>query len=121
MSRDRTVQICEEIPFTKVEWGRTKELVGRFCIAQSDNLLVKITEYLPHFQHPTHVHPEQEEVIYVLSGKAISESETGRIDLYPGYIAHVPAGTVHATYNPYDEPCRCVIIKSPADKDQFKT
>ena len=120
MKRDRTVQNIEEIPFTSVDWGQTKELVGRFCVAQSDNILVKISEYLPHFEHSTHVHPEQEEVIFVLSGKAISETETGRIDLYPGCVAHVPAGVVHATYNPNDEPCRAVIIKSPPDKDQYK-
>ena len=120
MKRDRTVQNAEALPFTQVEWGQTKELVGRYCTAQSDNVLVKITEYLPHFEHSTHIHPEQEEIIFVLSGNAISETATGRIDLHPGYVAHVPAGVVHATYNPYDEPCRCVIIKSPADKDQFK-
>lgn len=121
MKRDRTVKNTEDLAFNKVEWGRTKELVGRFCEAQSDNVLVKITEYLPHFQHATHVHPEQEEIIFVLSGHAISETETGRIELSPGYVAHVPAGIVHATYNPYDETCRCIIIKSPADKDQFKS
>ena len=102
-------------------WGQTKELVGRFCRAQSDHVLVKITEYLPHFEHSPHVHPEQEEIILVLSGRAISETATGQIDLYPGCVAHVPAGLRHATYNPFDEPCRCVIIKSPADQDQFKT
>lgn len=121
MARDRTVINTQNVDFTKVEWGQTKELVGRFCQAQSDNVLVKITEYLPHFQHSTHVHPQQEEIIFVLSGNAVSETETGRLDLHPGYVAHVPAGVVHATYNPYDEPCRCVIIKSPADTDRFKS
>ena len=67
------------------------------------------------------MHPQQEEIIFVLSGNAVSETETGRLDLHPGYVAHVPAGVVHATYNPYDEPCRCVIIKSPADTDRFKS
>jgi len=121
MERDRTVQNTEEIPFTSVAWGQTKELVGRFCVAQSENILVKISEYLPHFEHSPHVHEEQEEVIYVLSGKAITETASGRLDLYPGYVAHVPAGVRHATYNPYDEPCRCVIIKSPPDKDRYKS
>lgn len=121
MDQDRTVQIIDNIPFNKVDWGQTKELVGRYCVAKSENLLVKITEYLPHFQHSPHVHTEQEEVIIVLSGKAITESPTGRIDIYPGCIVHVPRNLKHATYNPYDEPCRCIIIKSPADKDQFKS
>lgn len=121
MSKDRTVQIIDDVPFTNVEWGRTKELVGRYCEAQSDNLLIKITEYLPHFQHKKHVHPGQEEVQIVLSGRAITETDSGKIDLYPGCISHVPADLPHATYNPYDETCRCIIIKSPADKDQFKS
>ena len=121
MNGDRTVVDIEKIPFNQVDWGQTKELVGRFCQAQSERMLVKITEYLPHFEHSPHVHQEQEEVILVLSGRAISETATGRVDLYPGCVAHVPAGLRHATYNPYDEACRCVIIKSPADKDQFKS
>jgi len=121
MDQDRTVQVIDEISFKKVEWGLTKELVGRYCKAKSERLLVKITEYLPHFQHSPHVHPSQEEVIIVLSGNAISETASGRIDLYPGCVAHVPADLEHATYNPFDEVCRCIIIKSPADRDQFKS
>lgn len=121
MERKRIVVKAEELSFTKVEWGQTKELVGRFCEAQSDNILFKITEYLPHFQHSTHIHPEQEEIIYVLSGRAITESLDDRLELHPGMLCHVPAGVSHATYNPYDEPCRCVIVKSPPDKDRFKS
>ena len=50
MEQDRTVTVIDEIPFNKVEWGQTKELVGRFCKARSERVLVKITEYLPHFR-----------------------------------------------------------------------
>lgn len=83
MEKDRTVQNTEDIAFTKVTWGQTKELVGRFCVAQSDNVLLKITEYLPHFEHSTHVHPEQEEIIFVLSGNAVSETATAALTCIP--------------------------------------
>ena len=34
--------------------------------------------------------------------------------LGPGEIAHIPAGTVHATYNPHEEPLVFLAILSPA-------
>jgi mannose-6-phosphate isomerase-like protein (cupin superfamily) len=34
--------------------------------------------------------------------------------LGPGEIAHIPAGTVHATYNPYEEPLVFLAMLSPA-------
>lgn len=115
---DKTVIDPESIPFTAVSWGQTKELVGSFCKAHSDNVLVKITEYLPSHSHKSHVHPEQEEIIVVLSGKGQTETESGREDLYPGYVLHIPAGVTHATYNPYDDQVlRAIIIKSPPDKE----
>jgi len=64
--------------------------------------------------HPFHVHPHREEIIYVVSGRA--EQWVGREHriLGPGEIAHIPPGTVHATYNPHAEPLVFLAILSPA-------
>ena len=116
--RDKVVLDSDAIPFTKVVWGQTKELVGKFCEAQSDNVLVKITEYLPSHTHTLHVHPDQEEIIFVLSGRGETETASGKVDLGPGSVSFIPAGVPHATYNPYaDETMRAVIIKSPPDAE----
>ena len=103
------------IPFVGVDWGRTKELVGKFCNACSENFLLKITEYFPGYIHAKHVHPAQEETIFVLSGRGYTESEGGRVELYPGCVSYIPAGVYHATCNPYDETLRVLIVKTPPD------
>lgn len=104
-----------EIPYVDVEWGKTKELVGKFCAAHSENFLMKITEYLPGYIHAKHVHTAQEETIFVLSGRGYSETETGKSSLEPGSVCFIPAGVYHATCNPYDEPLKVIIVKTPPD------
>ena len=115
--RDKVVLHEEIIPFVDVAWGKTKELVGKYCTAYSENVLIKITEYAPGLVHEKHVHPEQEEIIFVLSGNGFSETETGKEPLYPGCISLIPANVPHATHNPNNEPLRVLIIKSPPDED----
>ncbi len=59
----------DDIEFEKVEWGLTKELVAPHTVG-SKKIKVKITEWLPGHVHERHNHPDQEEVIYVLSGRS---------------------------------------------------
>lgn len=119
--KDKVVFPIDSIPFTQVDWGQTKELVGRFCKANSENVLVKVTEYLPCHTHKYHSHTGQEEIIIVLSGKGQTETASGTMDLYPGYISFIPAGVKHATYNPYeDEVMRAIIIKTPPDDEPLE-
>jgi quercetin dioxygenase-like cupin family protein len=61
----------EDIQFEKVAWGLTKELVNPQTVG-AKKVKVKITEWLPGHVHKKHIHPDQEEVIFVLSGKAES-------------------------------------------------
>ena len=65
-----------------IDWGLTKNLVGPESMG-SEMIKVNITEYLPGYQHKLHVHPTQEEVIYVLSGRGVSETDTDRMEYMP--------------------------------------
>ncbi|MCL6610220.1 MAG: cupin domain-containing protein [Peptococcaceae bacterium] len=115
--KDKAVLNESDIPFFSVDWGRTKVLVGKGSPAASDRVMVKITEYLPGYIHEKHVHPVQEEIIFVLSGRGLTETAGGKRDIKPGDVVFIPAGLEHATYNPYKETLRAVIIKSPPDND----
>ncbi|MGA2960744.1 MAG: cupin domain-containing protein, partial [Candidatus Korobacteraceae bacterium] len=90
-------------------------LVAKESPACSDKVQVRITEYLPGYVHTLHVHPSQDEIIYVLEGKGASETASGKQEIKAGDIVFVPAGIEHATYNPNQEIMRAVIIKSPPD------
>jgi len=115
----RAVQV-DDVEFYKVDWGLTKNLVGPESMG-SEKLKVNITEYLPGYKHKLHVHPTQEEVIYVLSGTGVSETDSDRMEIGPGSVVFIPAGVSHATSNLSDsESLKAIIIKSPPGDEEVR-
>jgi quercetin dioxygenase-like cupin family protein len=57
--------------------------------------------------HKKHIHPDAEEVFYILSGKGIGGvgDGTAEIEIVAGDTVWVPKGAVHWLYNPFDEAC----------------
>lgn len=110
----------DSIDFQEVAWGLTKNIIGPES-AGSEKIKINITEYLPGYTHKLHVHPTQEEVIYVLSGNGVSETEAGKTEIGPGSVAFVPAGAAHATQNlSSTESMTAIIIKSPPGDEEVK-
>ena len=114
---DKVVIISDcDVPMMNVQWGKTKILVGPGSAAQAPQFMMKITEYMPSHAHDWHAHP-QDEVIFVLSGRGLTETAEGKREIVPGDMVYVPANVKHATYNTHVEPLRAIIIKSPPDKE----
>jgi quercetin dioxygenase-like cupin family protein len=109
----------DDIPFEKVAWGLTKEIVAPSTVG-AKRVKVKITEYLPGYVHRLHTHPDQEEIIFVLSGKGVSESANGeRKEIGSGSVVYVSAGEPHATSNlSVSESLRAIIIKAPPEDEE---
>ena len=95
-------------------WADMEWLCRPDIVAADKLLLVRVT-MPPHHCHPFHTHPHREEVIYVISGQAEQWVDQDHRNLVTGDTAHIPAGTVHATYNPHDEPLVFLAILSPAN------
>ena len=70
--------------------------------------------FLPGKAHPFHLHPGQEEVIYVLEGTIEQWVESESRTLTAGDAVVIPADVVHATYNETGEPAKILAILSPA-------
>lgn len=109
----RFVQIHDAVretnPWTNNEWLCRPDLVA------ADKLLMVRANMAPMHCHPFHYHAHREEIIYVLYGRAEQwVGEECRI-LSAGEMAHIPAGMVHATYNPHQEPLVFLAILSPAN------
>ncbi len=103
----------DEKEFARVDWGRTKNLLGPEN-GGAKYLKVNITEYAPGTEHTLHRHPDQEEVIYVLEGEGISRTKSGDLPIRAGSFVFVPTDTDHATINlRKDKPMKAIIIKSP--------
>jgi quercetin dioxygenase-like cupin family protein len=70
--------------------------------------------FLPGKAHPFHVHPGQEEVIYVVEGTIEQWVESESATLTVGDAVVIPADAVHATYNDSDQPAKILAVLSPA-------
>lgn len=100
--------VRESNPWASLEWLCRPDIVA------AEKLLLVRAGIDPMCCHPFHVHPHREEIIYVLEGRAEQWVGTEHGILGPGDMAHIPAGTVHATYNPHRDPLRFLAILSPA-------
>ena len=71
--------------------------------------------------HSFHRHPDQEETIYVVSGRVEQWIERERRILDPGDAAFMPPGTVHASFNASDGDARLLAIFGPSAGGGFDT
>jgi len=98
----------ETNPWTNNEWLCRPDLVD------AEKLLLVRANMAPMHCHPFHFHPHREEIIYVIYGRAEQWVGNEYKILSAGEMAHIPAGTIHATYNPHHEPLVFLAILSPA-------
>ena len=109
----RFVQIADAFretnPWTNNEWLCRPDVVA------ADKLLLVRANMDPGRCHPFHYHPHREEIIYVLYGRAEQWVEREHRVLSAGEMAHIPRGTIHATFNPHKEPLVFLAILSPAN------
>jgi len=84
-------------------WAFEEWLCREDVVANKELLLVRVT-IEPGRCHAFHTHPNREELIYILSGRA--EQWVGREHrvLGAGEVAFIPTGEVHGTYNVFAEP-----------------
>jgi quercetin dioxygenase-like cupin family protein len=65
---------------------------------------------------PLHVHPEQDEFIYVLEGRLDLQLGDAKAQAGSGDLVRMPRGIPHAYYNNTDAPTRALFWVSPAGR-----
>ena len=100
--------VVEELPWGPHEWLVRDDLTENRALTA-----VRVT-MPPGQAHRFHRHPEMEELLYVVSGRAEQWVGRHRRVLGPGDVAHVPTNEVHGTYNVFGEPLVFVAVLSPA-------
>ena len=98
----------EPVYFGTMRWLSQPASTGGKQITSAEAAIV------PGQAHPFHCHPEQEEIIYVLSGKLEQWVEQEKRILGPGDVIFLPKGVVHASYNVGDEDVRLFVVFSPS-------
>ena len=103
----------ESLLWTSQEWGSSTE-ISVPGITNTENLVVLDVIFEPGKGHSFHIHPRQEEVIYVLSGQVEQWIGNSYQLLNPGDSAFITAGEVHASFNRTDENARILAILGPS-------
>jgi mannose-6-phosphate isomerase-like protein (cupin superfamily) len=79
----------------------------------SKNLTLGVAEFPAGSNPPGHVHPGEEEVIYILSGDGQLVTPQGTVQLEPETSVYIPAGLHHATVSRGPEPLVLISVFSP--------
>lgn len=113
MSSPRRFVAGGEFQLEHLPWG-PHEWLCRPGLTDAERLLLVRVRMPPGKGHAFHRHPEMEEIIYVVEGKAEQWVEREKRMLGPGDIAHIPTDLVHGTYNPGPGTLVFLAILSPA-------
>lgn len=105
-----------DIEVEHLPWG-PHEWLSRPGLTDARQLLLVRVRMPPGQAHRFHCHPEMEEIIYVVSGKAEQWVDQQSQVLEPGEVAHIPADVVHGTWNAGDETLVFLAILSPASSE----
>lgn len=77
------------------------------------NLTVGVASFPAGSAPAGHVHPTQEEVIYVTAGRGQLVTEQATVDLEPGTTVYIPPGVHHSTVSGGPGPLELVCAFSP--------
>jgi len=101
----------EQLPFGGLAW------LSRPATTGARDLVVIDVELLPGQGHNFHKHPDQEEVLYLISGRVEQWLERESRILKPGDAIFINKGVVHASFNTSKEPARFLAILGPSVGD----
>ena len=104
---------ADEIVRETFEWGEVG-WISRPSSTGSSGLCVMDVTIFPGGGHPFHRHPEQEEIIWVRTGRIEQWLEQEQRELGPGDSIHIDRDVVHGSYNDTDEPVHLQVILAPA-------
>ena len=105
-----------EVPTENFDWGSA----GMRCAPPGtgcESLVVMDVRLDPGFFHAFHKHPDQDEMITVVSGKVTQYLEGESTVLGPGDSVYIDKDVVHGSYNDFDEPAQLAVVLAPAVGD----
>lgn len=104
--------IAKETKPEVLDWGELAWLSNPPSTGAKDLTVIDVT-LAPGKGHDFHKHPDQEELIYVVSGEVAQWVDRQSRILGPGDSAFIPAGTVHASFNTGSGDAKLVAILGP--------
>ncbi|WP_238005432.1 cupin domain-containing protein [Dactylosporangium sp. AC04546] len=113
MSIDVTARRPDDVPTRVFDWGTIKWLVTPHLDEGADLTTGEVI-INPSQGHAPHLHPNEQEVIYVISGEGVQTVGDGpAFPIREGDAVYIPANTLHSTYNTTWRPLRLVVVYTP--------
>jgi mannose-6-phosphate isomerase-like protein (cupin superfamily) len=102
-----------DVEYKKLPGRDHKMIIGPQNFGKARNLCFGVAVFPPVSHAPAHVHPKEEEVIYVLMGRG--EVYLGGVaePLVPGTCVYAPPGIEHSIRNTGEEPLKVAYAFSP--------
>jgi quercetin dioxygenase-like cupin family protein len=105
-----------EVPTETFDWGSA----GMRCAPPGtgcQSFVVMDVRLDPGFFHAFHKHPDQDEMITIVSGKVTQYLEGESTVLGAGDSVYIDKDVVHGSYNDFDEPAHLSVVLAPAVGD----
>jgi len=119
----KAVHVADSVGETLSIFGGTIQVTLKIMGAETGGAFAVFEDLVAPGGGPArHIHPDQEELFSVISGRFAFEIDGTRIEAGPGDLALVPRGAVHAFKNLGDAPARLRYILTPAGRaeDMFR-
>lgn len=96
-----------------VPWGPGKAIINKASHPDAQ-LTILETIVLPDHSHAWHVHPDSDEVLFVISGEGYATvGEGNRFAIQQGDYVYIPRGTFHDTHNKSWAPLHLLVMYGP--------
>lgn len=105
----------DETATEKTGWGTITWLISGETIAGAEQTFGVVT-IAPGRANPLHLHPNCEEILYVVSGTCEHRVCDTSVDLGPGQAICIPRGTPHSARATSEQPLVVVVSFSSPDR-----
>ena len=109
--------LSRDTPQEVLDWGKLRWMSHPPSTGAGQLTVIEVS-ILPGHGHNFHKHPEQEEVIYVVSGEVEQWLGTEQRILRASDSVFIPADMVHASFNTGTEEAKLLAILGPCVGDQ---
>lgn len=104
---------AEDVPVDTADWGQMG-WISRPQETESKHITQLLVVLEPGCGHNFHLHPRQEEIIYVLEGEIEQWLETEKRTLKKGDAVFIGMGTVHGSFNVAADTARLLVVLAPS-------
>ena len=112
-----TFMMSKSTPAEVLDWGQLRWMSHPPSTGAAHLTVIEVT-ISPGRGHDFHKHPDQEEVIYCISGTVEQWLDTEKRILGPGDSVFIGADVVHASFNVGDTDAQLLAILGPCVGDQ---